>query len=313
MSGMYNSDTVVAAVALTVSALTLVLVLVYHFEQRLAPLASAPDSGLTSDTVMLLGEIRTLARLARPGQPAPVIRGALPGPSPVDDATAELEGACEQLRELRHEVSALVRSRPASPLPADAADAAVASSAAAVAVAVDAPTSVERGTTSPEPQPPATGGTPATGAMPATGGTPTTGALTATPADRAPATSVLTAARPRPTPAPSASAEPPPAATSRPGPTPTGTQTSAVSVAQVAERHSVRRRVMDSVQVDNLGPSLVYLREKGGVVSSEEAVPGSSAAVAKLLTLRLARADDRGVYLTETGHEVASQLLSRSR
>jgi len=301
MSGMYNSDTVVAAVALTVSALTLVLVLVYHFEQRLAPLASAPDSGLTSDTVMLLGEIRTLARLARPGQPAPVIRGALPGPSPVDDATAELEGACEQLRELRHEVSALVRSRPASPLPADAADAAVASSAAAVAVAVDAPTSVERGTTSPEPQPPATGGT------------PTTGALTAAPADRAPATSVLTAARPRPTPAPSASAEPPPAATSRPGPTPTGTQTSAVSVAQVAERHSVRRRVMDSVQVDNLGPSLVYLREKGGVVSSEEAVPGSSAAVAKLLTLRLARADDRGVYLTETGHEVASQLLSRSR
>jgi hypothetical protein len=49
------------------------------------------------------------------------------------------------------------------------------------------------------------------------------------------------------------------------------------------------------------------------VVASEHEIPGSSQAVAKLLSLRLARADDRGIYLTDAGSEIASLLLSVNR
>jgi hypothetical protein len=71
--------------------------------------------------------------------------------------------------------------------------------------------------------------------------------------------------------------------------------------------------VLDAVLTDNLSNSLVYMHEQGGTVASEHEIPGSSQAVAKLLSLRLARADDRGIYLTDAGRDIASLLTSVSR
>lgn len=75
----------------------------------------------------------------------------------------------------------------------------------------------------------------------------------------------------------------------------------------------VPARLLDAVLTDNLGAGLMYLHEHGGMAGSEQEIPGTSQVVAKLLSLRLARADERGIYLTETGNDIANLLLSVSR
>jgi hypothetical protein len=77
-----------------------------------------------------------------------------------------------------------------------------------------------------------------------------------------------------------------------------------------AARQTVTAQLLDTVVNGELIPALIYLHGHDGPVPAEREIPGSQQAIAKLLLLKLARADERGVYLTEKGAEVVGLLGS---
>jgi hypothetical protein len=76
----------------------------------------------------------------------------------------------------------------------------------------------------------------------------------------------------------------------------------------VTQSGPVSARLLDAVVNFDLVPALTYLCGQGA--AAERDVPGEQQAIAKLLLLRLVRADDRGVYLTQKGLDVAHLLAT---
>jgi hypothetical protein len=75
-------------------------------------------------------------------------------------------------------------------------------------------------------------------------------------------------------------------------------------------RQTVTAQLLDTVVNGDLIPALIYLHGHDGPVPAEREIPGAQQAIAKLLLLKLARADERGVYLTDKGAEVVGLLGS---
>lgn len=234
MSHLYTSEALLAYVSLTVVGVVLVLLIVEHFERRLARRVSDANREVVKDIAVLHGEAKTLVELTRlgavgaapPQHPSPAPQ---PQPQPAVDVGEQLREVNAQLRELTRLITAW---------------------------------------------PPVQGPQ----------------ATAAPPVVQAPVATPPQPSQPTVTPAPAAAPAP-----------------------RANSRSPVSARVLDAVLTDNLSNSLMYLHEQGGVVVSEHDIPGSSQAVAKLLSLRLARADDRGIYLTDAGRDIASLLISVNR
>lgn len=236
---MYTSEALLAYISLTVVGLVLLLLLVEHFERRLARRVSEANREVVKDVAVLHGEAKTLVEFARLG----LINTTAPHPAPpvAPSPTPPSPEIGEQLREMNaqlRQLNRLITSLAAPPTPQ----------------ATPAPPAVESAVSAPAP-----------------------------------------ASRPSPEPA----SEPKPPATA--------------PSSRSNQRSPVSARVLDAVLAENLSNSLVYMHEQGGTVASEHEIPGASQAVAKLLSLRLARADDRGIYLTDAGRDIASLLTSVSR
>ncbi len=235
---VYTSEALLAYISLAVVGVVLLLLIVEHFERRLARRVSDANREVVKDIAVLHGEAKTLVEFARLG----VIGTAAPHPAtPVGSPQPSLSPeVSEQLREINAQLRELNR--------------AITSLAAPPAQSTTTPVAVEAPAVAP--------------------------------------------AQPSP-------ASPPPAREA--------TASASTSPSRPSQRPSVSARVLDAVLTDNLSNSLVYMHEQGGTVASEHEIPGSSQAVAKLLSLRLARADDRGIYLTDAGRDIASLLTSVSR
>lgn len=290
---MYDPMTVLVYVAAGFAALALLLMVFNAIERRLGQIVGQENGVLAKDMALLLGEVRTLVSLAREGLFGRIHQDTPPPTAKHEDVSAQLREVSGQLRDLRHQLTQWAAEKPVAP-------------AETRVVVLPAPTAPVAAEPVPAPE---VAAPPVVAVAPAPEPVAPPVVVAAPPPEP-----VMPVTAPAPAPvaeaAPEVAVAPPPPEPANARPLPTSDYLAELVAPRQPQPNPVPARLLDAVLSESLSPSLVYLQEHAGRAGAEQEVPGGSQAVAKLLSLQLARADEGGVYLTDAGRDIANLLIS---